>query len=268
MPSQLEMPPKRKATKASVGPKETVAQKKARVKAEKDAAAAAAAPIPAPPKKTIVSRTIDTKWDSNVCSKWFDQYRDEDEDGAMGPAGIVRLCEELDVSPESVKVLVLANKMKARRMGFFQKDAWMDGMKELDCDSVPKLKRKLATFEKELDDPTFFKSIYSWTFDWAKATDGITPPKCLDVEIATSLWKLMMSSRRFHHVNSFITYLTTMHPVKVINKDQWSNWLEFSKTIKGDLSGYDSSSAWPTLIDNYVEWYKEQPEQEVTIIDD
>ncbi|XP_023226656.1 DCN1-like protein 4 isoform X5 [Centruroides vittatus] len=43
---------------------------------------------------------------------------------------------------------------------------------------------------------------------------------------------------------------------KVINKDQWCNVLEFSRTINSDLSNYDEDGAWPVLLDEFVEWLK------------
>ncbi|XP_058882532.1 DCN1-like protein 4 isoform X4 [Acipenser ruthenus] len=45
---------------------------------------------------------------------------------------------------------------------------------------------------------------------------------------------------------------------KVINKDQWCNVLEFSRTINLDLSNYDEDGAWPVLLDEFVEWYKDR----------
>lgn len=45
---------------------------------------------------------------------------------------------------------------------------------------------------------------------------------------------------------------------KVINKDQWCNVLEFSRTINLDLSNYDEDGAWPVLLDEFVEWYKDK----------
>uniref|UniRef100_A0A3B3RLF7 DCN1-like protein n=1 Tax=Paramormyrops kingsleyae TaxID=1676925 RepID=A0A3B3RLF7_9TELE len=45
---------------------------------------------------------------------------------------------------------------------------------------------------------------------------------------------------------------------KVMNKDQWCNVLEFSRTINLDLSNYDEDGAWPVLLDEFVEWYKDR----------
>lgn len=38
-------------------------------------------------------------------------------------------------------------------------------------------------------------------------------------------------------------YLFQQSKYKVINKDQWCNVLEFSRTIKHDLSNYDEDGA-------------------------
>ncbi|KAG2456566.1 DCNL5 protein, partial [Polypterus senegalus] len=43
---------------------------------------------------------------------------------------------------------------------------------------------------------------------------------------------------------------------KVMNKDQWYNVLEFSRTVHSDLSNYDEDGAWPVLLDEFVEWQK------------
>ncbi|RUO96387.1 hypothetical protein BC936DRAFT_142126 [Jimgerdemannia flammicorona] len=47
-------------------------------------------------------------------------------------------------------------------------------------------------------------------------------------------------------------------PVKVINKDQWLSFHEFSTTVAEDLSNHDDMSAWPVLFDEYVEWKRER----------
>ena len=43
---------------------------------------------------------------------------------------------------------------------------------------------------------------------------------------------------------------------RVMNKDQWFNVLEFSKTVYADLSNYDEDGAWPVLLDEFVTWFR------------
>ncbi|TYG67153.1 hypothetical protein ES288_D05G055400v1 [Gossypium darwinii] len=46
---------------------------------------------------------------------------------------------------------------------------------------------------------------------------------------------------------------------KVINSDQWINFLRFCKEISfPDLENYDAIQAWPLILDNYVEWMREK----------
>ena len=45
---------------------------------------------------------------------------------------------------------------------------------------------------------------------------------------------------------------------KVINKDQWSNVLEFSRSVSPDLKNYDEDGAWPVLLDEFVEWSRKK----------
>lgn len=45
---------------------------------------------------------------------------------------------------------------------------------------------------------------------------------------------------------------------KVINKDQWCNVLEFSRTISCDLKNYDEDGAWPVLLDEFVDWTRKK----------
>ena len=43
---------------------------------------------------------------------------------------------------------------------------------------------------------------------------------------------------------------------RVINKDQWFNVLEFSRSVTSDLSNYDEDGAWPVLLDEFVTWFR------------
>ncbi|KAI8984080.1 Cullin binding-domain-containing protein, partial [Mycotypha africana] len=74
-----------------------------------------------------------------------------------------------------------------------------------------------------------------------------------DKRTATTLWQLMLQ-KKYPLIESFVQFLQEKKPVKVINRDQWSSLLDFCRSIPKDLSTYDTTSSWPVLFDDFVEW--------------
>ncbi|KAI1238294.1 hypothetical protein IHE44_0013014 [Lamprotornis superbus] len=137
---------------------------------------------------------------SKRCLEWFYEYAGTDD--IVGPEGMEKFCEDIGVEPENVVMLVLAWKLDAQNMGYFTLQEWLKGMTSLQCDTTEKLRNSLDYLRSLLNEPTNFKLIYRYAFDFARQSK-----------------------------------------YKVINKDQWCNVLEFSRTINLDLSNYDEDGA-------------------------
>ncbi|KAG0011452.1 DCN1-like protein 5 [Podila clonocystis] len=188
---------------------------------------------------------------------WFKTYTgledDEDMDAEqIGPNGIAKLCDDIGVSLAAVDMLVLAYHLQADTMPIFTKDEWMKGMATLQVDSSEKLKQLMPKLVAKLKEPKEFKEFYRYIFMFAKDSDQ----KCMLVDTATGMLETVLEGRA--HVKAFLEFLEAKKPVKVINKDQWYSFLEFSDSIAEDLSNYDGiNSAWPVLLDEYVEWRNE-----------
>ncbi|KAI8597467.1 hypothetical protein EDD21DRAFT_215885 [Dissophora ornata] len=150
-------------------------------------------------------------------------------------------------------MLVLAFHLKADTMPIFTKEEWTKGMKILGVDSAEKLKAKMPTLVERLKNPQQFKEFYRYIFMFAKDSEQ----KCMPLETACAMIQTVMKGRP--HEKRFVEFLEVKKPVKVINKDQWYNFLDFSDSIAEDMSNYDgASSAWPVLLDEYVEWRNEE----------
>jgi DCN1-like protein 4/5 len=168
----------------------------------------------------------------------------------IGPEGVDRFCQDLVVAPEDIVMLVLAWKMEAKQMGYFTLKEWTKGLTDLQCDSIVKLRAKLDSLRSLLTDGNHFKSIFRYAFDFTKDKDQ----RSIDIDTAKVMLSLLLSDRwpmfvAFHQFLDESKY-------KVINKDQWCNVLEFSRTINLDLSNYDEDGAWPVLLDEFVDWYR------------
>ncbi|KAG9325091.1 hypothetical protein KVV02_008563 [Mortierella alpina] len=197
-------------------------------------------------------------FDSKKCLSWFKTYTglEEDEDfdaDQIGPGGITKLCEDINVSLDAVDMLVLAYHLQADTMPIFTKEEWTKGMTKLGIDSTEKLKVAMPSLVAALQDPKHFKEFYRYVFMFAKDSEQ----KCMPLETACAMIGTVMKGRP--HEQRFVAYLEAKHPVKVINKDQWYNFLDFSDSIAEDLTNYDPvGSAWPVLLDEYVEWRNEE----------
>jgi len=206
----------------------------------------------APPASVSHSRSdSDAKgFSSKKLEELFDKYKDEDGQ-QIGPEGVEQFCKDLGVDPDDIVMLVFAWHLNAQRMAFFSKEEFINGLQKLGVDGISKLKSQLNNFKKDLEDQAKFKDIYRFAFGYAKEKES----KILDLPSADALLGLVLGTR-YPHTEPLRQYLKEQTTYKSINLDQWMNILEFSKSIKADLSNYDENSAWPVLLDEYTEWAK------------
>ncbi|KAM4742583.1 DCN1-like protein 5 isoform 2-T2 [Anableps anableps] len=200
-----------------------------------------------PQVRGVKPNGTEKQFSSKKCLAWFHKFAGPDK--VVGPEAMEKFCEDIGVEPENIIMLVLAWHLEAAKMGYFTKDEWLRGMTVLQCDCTERLQSKLDYMRNELNDAVAFKNIYRYAFDFARDTNQ----RSLDMDTATSMLALLLG-RTWPLFPVFRQFLESKY--KGLNKDQWYNVLEFSRTINTDLSNYDEDGAWPVLLDEFVEWQK------------
>ncbi|KAF9074381.1 defective in Cullin neddylation protein 1 [Rhodocollybia butyracea] len=209
----------------------------------------------------------------------FNEYKDpESEDITID--GTIKLCQDLEKDPEDVVLLAVAYELKSPEIGHWTKKGWVDGWKANGCDSLPGMKTAVARFGEQLSsDPAYFRKVYLYTFDLGR-TEGA---RSLAMESAQAFWSLLLPFGLEGGALSHIPLTDSDHDVdmsgaegwqseytqwwfdfltekggKGVSKDTWSMFLDFMRSIDAKFEKYDMEAAWPSTIDDFVEYAKDR----------
>jgi len=187
--------------------------------------------------------------DVEAINAFFKEYSEPDDAELIGPEGVEKLCADIDVAPSDVRLLMLAFRMNAAKMGYFTAVEWRNGMGSMNCTSVQKLSKCLATLETEVQQTVVFREFFKYAFTFC-----CTEPrqKTLDIETASQMLQIVMPNSP--HLEPFLQFVQDQKEYKALTMDQWQGFLRFCEETLPDLSNYDESQAWPLLIDNFVDW--------------
>ncbi|XP_050368407.1 uncharacterized protein LOC126786593 [Argentina anserina] len=194
---------------------------------------------------------IQAHTDSRHLEKLYNRYKDPNVDMILAD-GISLLCTDLKVDPQDIVMLVVSWHMKAATMCEFSRNEFIDGLDALGIDSLEKLGEKIPFMRSELKDEQKFREIYNFAFGWAKEKGQ----KSLALDTAIGMWQLLFAEKQWPYVEHWCQFLQARHN-KAISRDTWSQLIEFARAVDLSLSNYDAEGAWPYLIDEFVEYLKE-----------
>ncbi|GAA5825954.1 hypothetical protein JCM3770_001181 [Rhodotorula araucariae] len=212
----------------------------------------------------IVTRNLEAMWAG---------YADASTPDEIGMDGTMQYCRDLGIDPEDVVVLALASFTKAPTMGRFLRRTWVEAWQSVKGDTLDLQRQYIGTLRSQLEDPSTFKRIYNYAFDYAKAEGQ----KSLQFDIAQELWNLLIpldpaSSFPAEHLSLWLNFLTRKGG-RAVSRDTWNLFLDFVRSINVTFTNYDEegastflhhlplpdayrcirAAAWPSLIDDFVQ---------------
>uniref|UniRef100_A0A7S0KXW4 Defective in cullin neddylation protein n=1 Tax=Asterionellopsis glacialis TaxID=33640 RepID=A0A7S0KXW4_9STRA len=190
--------------------------------------------------------------------KLFLEYADPDDSTIASMEGISKLCDALEIDPLSdIRILVLLWKLGANeKPAEISQREWMAGCNKLQIDSLDKFKTLLPSLDTGFLAPSEFKEFYKFCFQFNRQGTHRTLDK--DMVIAL-LGMILTEGGRIpqDRLDSFCQFLESSKSYSRITLDQWTSFLDFCLECE-DLSSYDeATSAWPVLIDEYVEYMED-----------
>jgi len=190
----------------------------------------------------------------------FTELADEDDPSVIGLEGVASLCEKVDLDCESdIRVLVLLWKMGSKeKPGQITKEEFLSGCSQLQVDSFVKFKKLIPSLDTGFMDQDEFKDFYKFCFQFNRQGTHRT----LDKDMVVALLEMVLNGRiADDRLKTFCPFTESQTSYTRITLDQWCSFLDFCYECE-DLSTYDEGmSAWPVLIDEYVEYMEEQQQK-------
>lgn len=191
--------------------------------------------------------------DLSGASKVFDAYRNAATD-EIDLDGTINYITDLGLSLEEPTVLAVAMTAASPAVGTFTRTPFVEGWAAIGGDSLAaqkKLCKGFATCMTSLN--ADFQKIYKFTYGFL-LQEG---QRVLPQETAVDYWRLLLTDK-YEHLDKWLAFVTEKYK-RNISKDAWNMLYEFMLFQMKDpsLESYDEDGAWPSVIDEYVEFLKE-----------
>ncbi|KAM0342986.1 hypothetical protein ACHAPU_009016 [Fusarium lateritium] len=170
------------------------------------------------------------------------------------------LQNKLKVNIENAELLVALELVQAPSVGVINRRGYVDGWK---VTGVGATHQEHAAHIRRLvkslsSDQALFKKVYRHTFIAGREPDQ----KALGIETALVYWDILFAAPGIEWKTSKHDWLALWKEFLAekwknsVNKDMWNMTLEFALKSLSDesLSFWNEDGAWPSVIDNFVEW--------------
>lgn len=142
----------------------------------------------------------------------------------------------------------------------FEKDKFLVVWQEQGIKTIAAMRKYVSDRHSAiLADLAEFEKLYRFTFDFIKTSPA---DKTVNYELAVSYWQLLFSNlgevqESQTRLQEWYEFVGTVYK-RDFSRDSWTMFFAFLKDIirrdPHKFEGYDEMSAWPSVIDEYVEY--------------
>ncbi|KAF9765481.1 hypothetical protein IL306_002234 [Fusarium sp. DS 682] len=198
--------------------------------------------------------------------KLFSQLQDpsDEKDKLELESTMSYLTEKLQINIENAELLVALELLQAPSVGVITRTGYVDGWKVTGAGATH---QEHAAYLRKLikslsSDPALFKKVYRYTFIVGRDADQ----KALNLDTAIVYWDILFAppgmewkTPNHNWLQLWKSFLNAKW-TRSVNKDMWNMALEFALKSLSDesLSFWNENGAWPSVIDDFVDWCREQ----------
>jgi len=188
--------------------------------------------------------------------KIFDKYADKEDKDIMSEQGMIQFFKDISVNPDGHETLVISWLLSCSEIGLIQRKEFVEGFSSQGCSSIGEIKGVIKGRVNSLGTETQFRQFYKWVFQHVKEDEK---KKTIPTNLATQLWKIVLGSKQKELVllEKWLIWCEKAEDFKVVNRDVWEQVYDFLRETK-DVKSYDDSGAWPSQVDEFMDWVKEQ----------
>jgi DCN1-like protein 1/2 len=197
--------------------------------------------------------------DNKTLGDVFDKYKDPSDENVIGIDGTIEYLADLGFEPEDKVTLALADFLDSPSVGVFERRSFILKWQSVDAKTLDDMKRHLEVLNSKLEnDVGYLKQVYQFAFKFLLDEGQRTLP----LETAIAYWELILKPIYGGKIDEWSKFLTEEWK-QAISKDAWNMFFVFLQEYEQDpsLESYDETAAWPSLIDEFVEYHKEHLQQ-------
>ena len=161
----------------------------------------------------------------------------------------------MDLDPADRRVLLLAWKAGAARMGYFSRTELTRAGAALRAPTLPSLAAALTPLAAAVDaNAAALVDFMTFAFKYCLTEPG---QRLLDRDTALSLARVALPPSN-PHTAPLLAFLEAHTDAKTVTLDTWTGIARFVTAVDGPCAAFDEGDAWPLLLDNYVAWVRKQ----------